>query len=150
MVTGIKEPIVVDMLEKLGFKAAAGKVKEAVQRKRKMAIAYEFYRYVRPEKILEFNAKLMKKSHNWDKMGGYHTLTFTPIANYEGAPPMEVLKKLEEAQDRKCFDAFEVGYIREVPDPLLMGVINGCTDKFFIDQWDNDVKIQDILKDNEG
>lgn len=148
MVTEIKEPVVVDMLEKLGFTKAATKVKEMVVRKRKMMIAYEHYRYVRPEKIREFNQKLQNTTR--DKYGSYKMLDFVGIESYEGAPPIEVLNSLQAAQDRKCFDKFEVGYIREVPDPLLMGVIIGCPDKFYIDAWDNDVKIQDILKDNEG
>lgn len=150
MVIETKEPIVVDVLERLGFTKASAKVKELVTRKRKMALAYEHYRYVRPEKIQEFNAKLRKKTANYDGMGGYHTLSFVPIADYEGAPPMDVLNELQVAQDRKIFDKFEVGYIREVPDPLLMGVIDGCPDKFYISSWDNDISISDLLKPNEG
>lgn len=149
MVTETKDALVVDRLEKLGFKAASAKVKEMAVRKRKMAIAYENYRYVRPEKIAAFNAKLHDKTYN-RKDRSYQTLDFTGIEYYQGAPPADVLSALEVAQDRQCFDQFEVAYIRNVKDPILFGGIKGCTDKFYIAQWDNDVKIQDILKDNEG
>lgn len=149
MVTETKNPAVVDLLEKLGFKAASTMLKEQVKRKRKMALAYEHYKFIRPEKINAFNARLYEKTYN-RKTGAYQTLAFQGIEYYEGAPPASVLESLEVAQERKCFDAFEVAHIRNVEDPLLLGLINGCTDKFFIDQWDNDVKITDILKENEG
>lgn len=60
---------------------------------------------------------------------------------------------LESAHADKCFDKFEVMTVewhKEVPDPILFGVVNGCADRFFIAQWDTDVKIEDILKDHEG
>jgi len=37
-----------------------------------------------------------------------------------------------------------------VPDPILLGRITGCENRYFIAQWDDDVKIEDILKENEG
>lgn len=143
----IKEPAVLDRLERLGFTAAGAKVKELSLRKRKMAIAYEHYRFVRPEKITAFNEKLMRDSR---KGGDYKTLTFTPVDRYAEVPPAKVLDSLETAQGRKCFDSFEVAHIINVKDPILFGRISGCADRFFIDQWDDDVKIEDILKPNEG
>lgn len=50
----------------------------------------------------------------------------------------------------KCFDSFSVAHIAEVKDPILFGEIAECTDKFFIAQWDEDVKIEDILTEKEG
>jgi len=143
----IKEPAVLDRLERLGFKAAGAKVKELSVRKRKMANAYENYRFVRPEKIDAFNAKLMNQSR---KGGDYKCLTFTPVDQYSEVPPAHVLDKLEVAMERKCFDSFEVAHIINVKDPILFGRIQGCPDRFFIDQWDDDVRIEDILKPNEG
>ena len=72
---------------------------------------------------------------------------------YPSAPPQAVLDKVEEAQKVGCFDAFEVckvESVREYKDPIVFGRITGCPDRFFIAQWDNDVKIEDILKENEG
>jgi len=143
----IKEPAVQDRLERLGFTAAGAKVKELSLRKRKMAIAYEHYRFVRPEKIAAFNEKLMRDTR---KGGDYKTLAFTPVGQYAEVPPANVLDSLETAQGRQCFDTFEVAHIINVKDPILFGRINGCSDRFFIDQWDDDVRIEDILKPNEG
>lgn len=146
METKTQDPVVVDQLERLGFKIAATKVKEASVKKRKMAIAYEHYRFVRQEKIDAFNAKLRKQGSSYD----YKTLAFTPVESYPEVPPADVLQKMETAVERKCFDQFEVAHIINVKDPILFGRIKGCPDRFFIGQWDDDVKIEDILKPNEG
>lgn len=138
--------VVIDRLEKLGFKAAGAKVKELSIKKLKMAIAYEHYRFVRPEKIQAFNEKLFRKG----SINGYQRLIFTPIREYAEVPPAHVLDKLEVAMERQCFDDFEVAHIVNVKDPILFGRVHGCPDRFFIDQWDDDVKIEDILKPNEG
>lgn len=145
--TETKDPAVIDRLERLGFKTASTKVKELSAKKRKMAIAYEHYRFVRPEKIEAFNRKLMAKRK---KDGSYDMLSFTPVENYSEVPPAPVLEAMEVAVDRKCFDKFEVAHIINVKDPILFGRITGCPDRFFIGQWDDDVKIEDILKPNEG
>lgn len=138
----------IEYLKRLGMKAAAAKVERLKILKRKMAIAYEHYRFLRPEKINAFNEKLRKQTF---KNYTYQQLTMTALQDYAEVPPPEVLKELETALERKCFDAFEVAHIVEVKeDPLLLGVITGCKDKFFIGQWDMDVKIEDILRENEG
>lgn len=142
-----QEPAVIDRLERLGFKAASTKVKELSVKQRKMAIAYEHYRFVRPEKIEAFNQKLMRESR---RGGDYKTLAFTPVESYQEVPPADVLEKMEVAVERKCFDKFEVAHIINVKDPILFGRINGCPDRFFIGQWDDDVRIEDILQPNEG
>ena len=136
-----------ERLEKTGFKAASKRVTELRERKRKLMIAYENYRFVRQEKIDAFNEKLRKQK---SKDGSYSLLDFSPIESYEGAPPESVLDALETAQARNCFDTFEVAYIRRVKDPILFGRIKACPDRFFIAQWDDDVKIEDILKPHEG
>lgn len=148
MVNDMQEPAVIDRLEKLGFKKASAEVKELSMRKRKMALAYELYRFVRPEKITDFRNKLYKETHKTN--GSYQTLEFQPIEDYKNVPPGYVLDALEKATEHKCFDNFEVAYIREVADPLLFGRIDGCPDMFFLAQWDTDVKIEDILAPNEG
>lgn len=139
-----------DRLARLGFKSASSRVQELAKRKHKMMIAGEFYRIVRQEKIDAFNKKLMAKTM---KNYAYDQLSFTPIEAYADVPPPDVLEALELAQTRECFDTFEIGHIVKqvkVPDPLLFGRINGCPDRFFIAQWDDDVKIEDILAKNEG
>lgn len=119
----IKEPGVINRLEKLGFKAASTMVKELAVRKRKMAIAYEHHRFVRPEKIVEFNKKLREKSLG--DVRGYQMLTFTPIEQYSEVPPASVLDSLEVAMGRQCFDSFEIAHIINVKDPIIFGRIEG-------------------------
>lgn len=140
-------------LEKLGFKAAASELAILVKRKHNLMIAYENYRFVTPANIEKFNAALKKKTGKhlddaWKQT--YQVLAFTPIENYEKVPPEDVLQKLEMAQERKCFDNYEIAHIKEVKDPLLFGLVDGTANKFFIAQWDNDVSIDDLLKANEG
>lgn len=142
-----------ELLERLGFKGVASELMRLKARKRKLALAYELYRFVRQEQVDKFNAELKQKTGKnldniWDQ--SYQTLAFTSIASYDKVPPDSVLTSLGEAIGHKCFDSFEVGYIKNVEDPLLFGRIEQCPDRFYIDGWDEDIKITDLLKDNEG
>lgn len=142
-----------ERLEKLGFKGLSEKLRIAKDRKRKLALAYELYRFVRQEHVDRFNKELKEKTKKkTPQFGGvsYSTLSFTPIECYEKAPPESVLANLETAKGHKIFDAFEVAHIVDVKDPIIFGRIKECPDRFFIDQWDNDVCIKDLLRDNEG
>src|SRR4029077_3840615 len=114
MMTSTTETI--EKLEKLGFKKASEKIKTLSEKKRKLMIAYEHYRFVRKEKIYAFNQKLEEETK--DKDGGYKTLSFSSIENYEETPPMDVLMALESAQERGCFDTFEIAHIVQVKDPI--------------------------------
>jgi hypothetical protein len=152
---GINEQETIDRLGKLGLKTASDKLKRLAEKKRKLAIAYEHYRFVRMEKVQDFNQKLKEKTMKREANGyeKYQKLSFTPIDEYSEIPPDSVLASLENAVNRNCFDSFEIAHIVDVvkvPDPILFARINGCTDRFFIDQWDDDVSIEDILKPNEG
>ena len=141
-------------LEKLGFKNASRIVKEKLELKRKMMIAYEHFRYVTQERIDAFNQALRAESMQENKQYyQYKVLGFIPLEAYSEVPPVDVLDKVEQAIEKGCFDTFEIAKIqdvKEVKDPIVFGRINGCTDRFFIAQWDDDVKIEDILKESEG
>ena len=141
-------------LKKLGFKKAVNDIEQGLELKRKMTIAYEHFRYVKQEKIDAFNAKLRKETEETkDYSTIYDTLQFTLVADYGSVPPAEVLEKVEEAQKLGCFDIFEIATVKSVEerkDPIIFGRINGCPDRFFIAQWDDDVKVEDILDENEG
>ncbi len=141
-----------ERLATLGFKGLSDKLRVAKERKRKLALAYEMYRFVRQEHVDRFNRELRKKTEQGKSpfSASWQTLAFTPIENYDKCPPENVLASLETAQRHKIFDAFEVAHIVNVKDPILFGRIENCTDRFFIDQWDNDVTIKDLLRDNEG
>jgi len=144
MVTEIEKA---EELASLGFTKVSSNLKTLSAKKRKLALAYEHFRFVREEKIRAFNEKLYKERKN---NGEYKTLSFTPIEYYEEIPPDHVLTSLLEAKKIGCFDSFEIASIRTVKDPILFGLIDDCSDRFFIDQWDEDVKIEDILMPNEG
>ncbi len=123
--------------------------KELAARSRKLMIAYEHFRFVRMEKIQEFNEALRQKTYN-RKDGSYQALEFTLLENWNKVPPEAALTDLEGAINKECFGWFEVAHIVEVKDPIIFGRIEGCTDRFFVTQWDNDVSIDEILKPNEG
>ncbi len=149
----------IKQLEKLGLKKAASNLKEKREFKRKMSIAFENFRYVKPEKFEKMNEKLKENTLveegdvGVDLYHVYDKLAFISIAEYETIPPQEVLDKIEAAQEFKCFDTYEICKIesvREYKDPIVFGIIKNCPHKFFIAQWDDDIRIEDILKDNEG
>jgi hypothetical protein len=141
-----------ERLEKAGFTQAGKRIKELRERKRKLMLAYKNYRFVRQENVDNFNTALKKKTITGKEPynATWQKLDFVSIASYAEAPPEYVIKDLELAIERKCFDSFEVAYIRDAKDPILFGRIGLCPDRFFIAQWDEDVKITDLLKDNEG
>jgi len=165
-----------DLLE-LGFTKAGTKLKSKMDLKRRLLIAYEHYRFVTPQVMDRFQAAIKQKTytvtdpcpqcHNHKKKkrkctycqgtgareATYDKLCMTPIADYPEAPPQPVLDALKEAQKKEVFDTYEVGKVESVvdrPDPIVFGRIKGCDDRFFIAQWDNDVKIEDILTKFEG
>ena len=155
----MEEKITVEELKAVGLDRAASELEAQQEFFRKTAIAYENFRYVTPEKINQFNEGLRKKTekvegkNRWGDITVYDRLVFTRLSDYKNSPPKNVLNSILQAKEKKCFDDFEIAKIeshREVPDPIVFGRIKGCPDYFFIDQWDNDVKISDILKENEG
>lgn len=143
-----------ERLKKLGFESVSNKITELKELKRKTMIAYEHFRYVTQEKIDVFNAKLKQETLTEDNRAYYYKyLNFIPLAQYSEIPPLNVLDKIEETQNMKCFDYFEIAKIQdkvEVKDPIVFGRINQCPDRFFVAQWDSDVAIEDILQANEG
>lgn len=146
-------------LLKAGFTAAADGIKRKRDLVRKLRIAFEHFRVVAPEHISRFNAELRKRTeimtgnNSWGNITQYDTLLFTALAEYGTVPPQTVIDDLIKAQELGCFDRFEVCTIQSVqiiPDPIVFGIIEGCDNKYFITQWDNDVSIEDILRPDEG
>lgn len=145
-------------LAQLGLETAAKEVVRQRSVAKKLDIAYQYYRFVEEGKINDFNMNLFKATRQ--DAGGllgydsYSQLTFMALSEYPAVPPVEVLDALEAAYGHQCFDRFEVAQITELsvpkPDPILFGLVNGCSDRFFIAQWDEDVKIEDILAGDEG
>lgn len=147
------KPVVCETdLEELGFTQAASGLKLKRELARKMRLAFEHFRVVTPEHIKRFNEELHNRSYDKHTYT-YQRLKFTLIAQYGEIPPAPALESLREAKRIGCFDRFEVATIESVtvvPDPVLFGCIDGCDNKYFIAQWDDDVKIEDILRPNEG
>lgn len=146
-------------LRELGFTKAADQVQKDRDMARKLRIAFEHFRVVEPSHLERFQSDLKTKttksdgSNQWGTITTYDKLVFTPISDYKTVPPKEALDELRKARSHECFDSFEVATIksvRVVPDPIIFGVINGCQNKYYVCQWDNDVKIEDILRADEG
>ncbi len=160
----------IEELQECGFAAAAKEMElqkgiATPELREKLRLAFEFYRVVEPRHIDEFNMSLRKKTRSRVREGGQFRLTwqeleFTRIENYRHVPPPEVLVELRKAKGLKWFDYFEVATIgirteyRTIPtrikDPILFGRIKESENRYFIAQWDDDVKIEDILKEDEG
>jgi len=134
-----------EMLKELGLHTAAKRLDSA----RRLTIAYAKYGHVTAEAIDKFGEKLRRESEMKTKMGiQYNFLRFTKIGDYGKIPPVAALGRLREAVKDGVFDFFEVADIFskvEVPDPIIFGRIEGCTDRFFIAQWDDDVTIEEIV-----
>ena len=137
--------ISIPSLTELGF----GKAVTKIDRARKLKVAYAKYGFVTEEAIQKFNDKLRKETLKEDS-SAYHfkQLAFYAPQNYGEIPPQFVLDKMKDASADNVFDSFEIAKIDwkvEIKDPILFGRIEGCTDRFFIAQWDDDVSIEDII-----
>jgi hypothetical protein len=146
-------------LRELGLTEAANKMKRARETARKLRIAFEHFRVVTPDHLQRFQGELVEKGMRANAYsnpyGGYtyQSLKFTALEAYPEVPPREVLQKIREAKELKCFDRFEVLTMESVvvvPDPVVFGIVNGCDNKYFVAQWDDDVKIEQILREDEG
>lgn len=143
-----------EKLAKVGMRTAVAQLQEKKATAKKMLIAYEHYRFVRQENIDAFNRKLKEESYKETRDAyQYKFLNFISLESYTEIPPLHVLESIEQAMEKGCFDTFEVAKIQDVvqvKDPIVFGRIKGCPDRFFIDQWDDDVRITDLLKEGEG
>ena len=147
------------LLKDLGLVKAGNKLEERKEFERKCNIAYEHYRAVTPEHIAKHNEKLKQNTlqetgtKGKDLTHQYDRLDFIPLKDYGEIPPETALNALKEAKERNCFDSFEVCKIKSVKeykDPIIFGKVKNCPDIFFISQWEDDIKIEDILEEGEG
>lgn len=147
------------LAEAAGFTHAADNARTEADRATRLARAYEFYRYVKQEAVDAFNRRLKHATleregkPRRDLYEKYDKLIFTAVGGYAALPPADVLEKVAEAKTRGIFDTMEVAQIESVveyKDPIVFGLISGCTDRFFIAQWGEDVKITDLLGEHDG
>lgn len=115
-------------------------------------------------RLKEWDYKLLTKE-TIDKFQADNQMTLTrdglkvhiePLDKYCGNPqvgeakdrimPDHILDKLEEANARELFDDVAVLWVEKVKDPLLLGIIEGCEDYFFIAEWGEDVSFEQITK----
>ncbi len=74
-------------------------------------------------------------------------LVVDDLEEYEKPLPKHVKVKLATAKKHSIFDSFCVFWIREVVDPILFGQLKEEPDiYYFIDEWDNDISVADLLK----
>lgn len=145
----------VELLKELGMDAAADNLQEKITLKQKLLVAYEHFKFVEPHIFERFQTELRNKTQRKDPDGytRFDTIKFIGLSSYTEIPPPDCLQDLKKAKDLNIFDKFEVAKVETVevrPDPIIFGSITGCVDKFFITQWDDDVKIEDILREGEG
>jgi len=133
-------------LRSMGFYKAAKMVDSA----RRLTMAYDQYTYISKETVNKFNGILRKDTLCEDKKAReFKQLVFMPIEKYGQVPPDHVLTAMGRAVEQGIFDRFVVAkiqWIKEIKDPIVFGRIDGCSDYFYIAQWDDDVRIEDILK----
>lgn len=141
----VNQETFLDRMTRLGFKGVAKKAERMVR----MKVAYSDYLFVTPQHISDFNEKLKKETLKEDKRAyHYKKLVFIPLEKYEMIPSATALNALEATQIRGIFDFFSVckiDWVEEIKDPIIFGQIEGCEDYFFISQWDDDVRIEEII-----
>ena len=76
---------------------------------------------------------------------GKFVWTETPIDQYKTIPPQLTLDTLKTHQDRHIFDYFTIAKVNQMVDPLLLGRIEGVTDRFFLCQWGDDIQVDDLI-----
>lgn len=115
-------------------------------------------------RLMEWDYKLLTKE-TIEKFQKDNAMTLTrdglkvhidPIDKYCGNPqigeakdriiPDPILDKLEKAKERDLFDEFAVLWAEKVKDPLLLGMLYGCEDYFFIAEWGEDISFEQITK----
>jgi len=115
-------------------------------------------------RLKEWDYKLLTKE-TINKFQKDNTMTLTqdglklhvdPLDKYCGNPqvgeakdriiPDNILDELETAKERELFDEFQVLWAEKVKDPILLGVVHGCEDYFFIAEWGDDISFEQITK----
>lgn len=67
------------------------------------------------------------------------------IRDYKSVPPAKALQALKDARKKEIFDEFTIASVSKVPDPLLLGRLNGSEDRYFLAQWGDDIALDDII-----
>ena len=125
------------LLKELGMETVAEDLLKKKRGRERLLKAVELYQYATGEDIDDYNKEI--KTHGKE-------LEIVEIKDYKRLPPDDVLEALKEAQAKDLFDTFHIAYIRKLKDPILFGKIKAFKNLyFFIAQWGDDVKFEDIL-----
>lgn len=130
----------VGLLKELGFEAIHERVESfATMRAKENMAGMSGYTRIKWEDFKRVNDELEKKTE--------HTmqLSLTPVKEYDGIPPTDVLTKMQEAVKATIFDTFSIISVKKVPDPILVGHISGTKDLFFIAEWGEDISLKDFI-----
>lgn len=153
----------IDLMNEIGMKKAVSKIDSKIKMCEKLSTAYNNFEFIDEDGISSFQERLKKDTTVIVRNGKvvkkvdpsryqelkYDTLVFNKLSDYEKTPPMDCLIDIKKAQGLGCFDYYEVAEVIsvvEVVDPVVFGRIKGCSDRFFITQWDDDVKWEDLKK----
>lgn len=143
-----------ELLAKSGFTTLSYEFCERMSRRARLAIAQEHYPVIHGVKLRAFAARL--KADTLQSISSrriaYQAVVLDPLGSFAGeAPPPAALLKLDQARESKVFDSFKVASIQwqhetlpPPPDPILLGIIDGCEDYFVIAQWGHDVTAEEI------
>lgn len=82
----------------------------------------------------------------YDAKGDAWVWMETAVENYQAIPPKDVLVKMAEHKARGCFDSFTIASVEKIKDPLLLGRIDGVTDRrWYVAQWGQDIALDDVI-----
>lgn len=128
------------LLKELGFSKVADKVSEfaKIRSKENMA-AVCGYTKISYEDFKKASDELTQKTRYSLQ------LSLTSVSTYEGVPPRYVLDEMKKAKQTDIFDSFSIIAVQKVPDPILVGQINGSKDMFFIAEWGDDISLQELV-----
>lgn len=82
--------------------------------------------------------------HDPDTIGQFLWIE-TPVKDYKGIPPENVVDLASEHANRNIFDELVVAEVKGIAYPLLLGYIKGDENRYFIAQWGDDVQLDDLL-----
>lgn len=144
----------VALAAELGMTKAVEQAEKDEALTKSLLVAYQNYAFISQEKIDAFCARLQQKTltttgrAGWDLHHHYDTLKLEPLETYPGLPPVDVLTQVKAAKQRGIFTRFEVASIESVneyKDPIVFGIVEGCSDRFYIGEWGEDVSMADLM-----
>lgn len=131
----------VQLLKELGFDLMHNKVQKIAEARTKenMAILAGYTKISHAE-FDHANQELKRNTRH------EFQLSVVEVKKYTGIPPREVLLEMQKAIKADLFTTFEIISIEKVPDPILVGRVEGSKDMFFIAEWGDDISLQEILE----